>query len=89
VILSKTKKLRLDLAMPDVLFDTSQVEETINIDDSEFLTDIQFRELEKINMVKALNFADWKIAGEQGAASLLGIKPSTLTYRMQQFGIKK
>jgi len=89
VILSKTKKLRLDLAMPDILFETANVEETININDSEFLTDIQFRELEKINMVKALNFADWKIAGEQGAASLLGIKPSTLTYRMQQFGVKK
>jgi transcriptional regulator with GAF, ATPase, and Fis domain len=40
-------------------------------------------------MIKALKLADWKIAGEKGAASLLGIKPSTLTYRMQQFGIKK
>jgi transcriptional regulator with GAF, ATPase, and Fis domain len=89
VILSKTHKLRLDLAMPDVMFDATEVEEQIQIDDSVFLTDLQFRELEKNNMTKALNVADWKIAGEKGAATLLGIKPSTLTYRMQQFGIKK
>lgn len=89
VILSKTKKLRLDLAMPDILFGSAQVGEDIDPDESEFLTDSQFRELEKNNMIKALNFAEWKIAGDKGAASLLGVKPSTLTYRMQQFGIKK
>lgn len=89
VILSKTKKLRLDLAMPDILFNTTRANEDVVLNDSEFLTNIQFKELEKNNMIKALNIAEWKIAGEQGAASLLGIKPSTLTYRMQQFGIKK
>jgi len=89
VILSKTPKLRLDLAMPDGLIASELTETPETPDSEEFLTEIQFRELEKQNLIKALNAADWKIAGEFGAASLLGLKPSTLTYRMQQFGIKK
>lgn len=88
VILSKTQKLRLDLAMPEGSVSTSIEEIDISTDDSEFLTDLQIREIEKNNMIKALNFADGKIAGKDGAANLLGLKPSTLTYRMQQFGIK-
>ena len=89
VILSKTTKLRLDLAMPDGLIESEVVDVDSIEDNGEFLTEIQFRELEKQNLVKALTVADWKIAGEDGAANLLGLKPSTLTYRMQQFGIKK
>jgi PAS domain S-box-containing protein len=89
VILSKTNKLRLDLAMPDSLLVTPSSEEIITESDAEYLTEIQFKELEKNNLVRALNFAKWKIAGEDGAANLLGLKPSTLTYRMQQFGIKQ
>lgn len=89
VILSKTAKLRLDLAMPDGLIESELENFEPQEDSGEFLTEIQFRELEKQNLIRALEVADWKIAGELGAAQLLGLKPSTLTYRMQQFGIKK
>ena len=45
--------------------------------------------MEKTNIKAALLHADWRIWGEDGAASLLGLNASTLTYRMKQFGISK
>lgn len=54
-----------------------------------FVTDAEIRELEKANMIAALRHAGWRIWGTDGAAELLGVKPSTLTYRMKVLGIKK
>jgi transcriptional regulator with GAF, ATPase, and Fis domain len=56
---------------------------------AEFVTDAVIRDREKANMIYALDHANWKIWGDGGAADLLGIKPSTLTYRMKDFGIRK
>ena len=39
--------------------------------------------------VASLNAADWRVWGPDGAAAMLGIKPSTLSYRMNAFGIEK
>jgi hypothetical protein len=49
----------------------------------------EIRELERDNVVRALECTDWKIAGRDGAASLLGIHPSTLRDRMRAFGIAR
>ncbi len=40
-------------------------------------------------MVRALEAAEWRVSGEKGAASLLGMNPSTLTSRMKALGIKR
>lgn len=88
VILSKGNRLRLDLAMPSLLTATTSDNEQVT-EKSNFLTDVAFRELEKANIVAALNHANWQIAGPDGAAELLGLKPPTLSYRMGIFGIKK
>jgi transcriptional regulator with GAF, ATPase, and Fis domain len=37
----------------------------------------------------ALEAANWKIYGAGGAATLLGVKPTTLASRLQTLGIKK
>ena len=55
--------------------------------DADFLTENEFRELEKNNLIAALKSADWRVSGVGGAAELLGIKPSTFSYRMKAFGI--
>lgn len=101
VILSNNSRLRLDLAMPDghFLLPTDKPDSQGNNeqdilpgaedDDSDFLTEAQFRDLEKANLIRALKFTGWKIAGKEGAAALMGLKPSTLTYRMGNFGISK
>jgi PAS domain S-box-containing protein len=88
VILSKGGRLRLDLAMHS---DHSAMKTLapISSDDEEFVSDAVFREKEKLNMVAALRYSKWRISGTDGAAELLGIKPSTLAYRMKVYGIKQ
>jgi PAS domain S-box-containing protein len=88
IILTKGARLRLDLAIggamkPDSLQDAEVA------DSSPFLTEDEFRAKEKQNLVAALRSADWRVWGPDGAAAMLGIKPSTLSYRMDAFGISK
>jgi PAS domain S-box-containing protein len=45
--------------------------------------------MERNNIIAALEAAKWKIAGENGAAQLLGIKPTTLSSRMKVLGIER
>ena len=48
-----------------------------------------FRELERQNILAALERCSWRIAGEHGAAKLLGMKPSTLAYQIKTLGLDK
>jgi PAS domain S-box-containing protein len=90
VILSSGGRARLDLAMPDDIETPADVEvATAKSDGTEFVTDAEMREHEKANLIAALRHADWRVWGPDGAAALLGIKPSTLTYRMKVLGINK
>jgi PAS domain S-box-containing protein len=41
------------------------------------------------NILNALNQCDWKITGSDGAAELLGLKPSTLNSKIKKMGIKR
>jgi len=88
VILTKGARLRLDLAMGGTS-KSSSVPQARESADAEFLTEDEFREAEKRNLVAALRAANWRVWGPDGAAALLGIKPSTLTYRMNAFDIRK
>jgi transcriptional regulator with GAF, ATPase, and Fis domain len=88
IIMSKGDRLRLDLAMVD-----SQPTAAASADSSSteqhLYTDAEMREREKANLLCGLRQANWRISGDAGAAELLGIKPSTLAYRMQGFDIQK
>jgi len=48
----------------------------------------ELEELERQNFLRALAHCDGRISGGQGAAQLLGMKPSTLTSRLKALGIK-
>ncbi len=90
VILSAGNRARLDLAMPD----NADTQPTVTTDvtssgGADFVTDAEMREREKINLLAALRYTNWRVWGQDGAAELLGIKPSTLTYRMKVLGITK
>ena len=50
--------------------------------DSELLTEADLKELEKQNLIKALRMTGGRIFGDDGAAALLGIKPTTLNSRL-------
>jgi PAS domain S-box-containing protein len=54
---------------------------------SGILTEVQLRALEKDNLNAALAASDGKIFGKDGAAALLGVKPTTLASRLKRFGI--
>jgi transcriptional regulator with GAF, ATPase, and Fis domain len=46
-------------------------------------------ELERTNILRALQSAAWKVSGDKGAARLLGMNASTLSSRMKALGILK
>ena len=90
VILSQGERLRLDLALPTASPPAAPAHsnQAASFSDN-FLTDAEFRKNEKANLIAALRHTEWRIAGPGGAAELLGIKPSTLAYRMKNFDIEK
>jgi transcriptional regulator with GAF, ATPase, and Fis domain len=90
VILSQGKALRLDLAMPDIVDKgTDGPPADPPESDARVLTETQVRELEKSNLLKALRLTNWRVSGLNGAAHLLGIKPTTLTDRIKKYGIMR
>ncbi len=53
------------------------------------LTDAAIRELERANLVAALERCGGVVYGPDGAAALLGMKPTTLASRLQRMGIER
>lgn len=45
--------------------------------------------IDKAHIVRVLEDCDWKIKGADNAADRLGLKPSTLRYRMKKLGIRR
>jgi transcriptional regulator with GAF, ATPase, and Fis domain len=54
-----------------------------------FLTEAEMRGRERVNLLAVLEKSRWKIKGENGAAELLGIKPTTLISRIKKLGLKR
>jgi transcriptional regulator with GAF, ATPase, and Fis domain len=52
------------------------------------LSDRELKELEKKNILRALEKSGWKVAGKDGAAAILGIPTSTLNSKIKSFGIE-
>jgi DNA-binding NtrC family response regulator len=55
----------------------------------EVLTEPEMQRRERENILAALRKTNWKIKGVDGAAELLGVKPSTLLTRMKKMGLKR
>jgi transcriptional regulator of acetoin/glycerol metabolism len=53
------------------------------------LDERQLREIERANMIAALGQTGWRVGGEGGAASILGISPSTFKSRMKSLAIRR
>ena len=86
VILTKGNRLRLDMAMSNVARTESRIQ-LAEPDDSSYLTEAEFKQKERENLLAVLRSANWRVWGPDGAAAMLGVKPSTLAYRMKTFGI--
>jgi PAS domain S-box-containing protein len=88
VILSEGNALRLDLSLPQGnVAEPGQREERPSAE--RVLTDKQMRELQRQNLLAALHQSDWRVSGRNGAAELLGVRPTTLADRIKSFGIRR
>ncbi|RYY03236.1 MAG: PAS domain S-box protein [Gammaproteobacteria bacterium] len=56
---------------------------------SQIVFDDEMQERVKRNMLIALEKCDWKLFGDDGAAVLLGLKPTTLASRIKRLGLQK
>ena len=50
---------------------------------------IKLEDVEREHLIDVINKTNWVIEGNRGAANMLGLKPSTLRYRLQKLGIKR
>jgi transcriptional regulator with GAF, ATPase, and Fis domain len=87
--LSRGKVLRLDLAMSDILHPPSAAHREVDDTSAKLLTEDELRELERRNTLLALEMAEWRVSGPNGAAKLLGIKPTTLADRIKKFKLAR
>ncbi|NIR45362.1 MAG: PAS domain S-box protein [Gemmatimonadetes bacterium] len=90
VITSRDGRLDLDATLPAT--DDSALRRTTVPDPlhpPSVLTERELKRLERNNILRALEATDWRVSGNQGAARLLGLKPSTLSSRMKSLGIQR
>jgi DNA-binding NtrC family response regulator len=87
-IFARGGALEFDLAITGV--DPIRVESSDpNGVELEFLTDAEMRRRERENLFAVLRKTGWKIKGVDGAAELLGVKPTTLISRIEKLGLKR
>ena len=55
----------------------------------EFLTEPEMQRKERDNLLFVLEKTGWKIKGADGAAELLGVKPTTLLSRIKKMGLRR
>ena len=89
VITSRDGRLDLDRALPESMHAMAAAPATGDGANRRVRTIKELEELERQNIIAALESAEWKVAGESGAARLLGVKPTTLSSRMKALGIER
>jgi DNA-binding NtrC family response regulator len=90
VIFARGGALDFDLPLTGSSVDpTSFGPRDIDQAESEYLTESELRRRERENLFAVLQKASWKIKGVDGAAELLGVKPTTLIARIDKMGLKR
>ncbi|MDF0673381.1 MAG: sigma 54-interacting transcriptional regulator [Nitrospira sp.] len=89
VITAIDGRLNLDRALPEPMAQPSLTDRTGEPVPGMIRTAKELEELERSNILRALEATKWKVSGENGAAKLLGINASTLSSRMRALKIDK
>jgi PAS domain S-box-containing protein len=89
VITSRDGRLNLDRALPESVNAVAAAVANDSSTVQRVRTAKELEELERNNIIAALKSTEWKVAGENGAAQLLGVKPTTLSSRMKALGIER
>ena len=87
-ILSQNGRLTIDLPDAHRRETTTATRASQRPSADEILTDAQLRDLERNNLVAALTACGCRVSGPNGAARLLGMKPTTLASRIKAFGLE-
>jgi DNA-binding NtrC family response regulator len=90
IIVARGKALEFDLPMATVA--PAAVPPRFEIGEStqpEFMTEPEIQRRERDNLRIVLNKTGWKIKGADGAAELLGVKPTTLISRIKKLRLKR
>jgi transcriptional regulator with GAF, ATPase, and Fis domain len=89
VITSRDGRLNLDRALPESGKVTATGAQSSEDTERRVRTAKELEALERTNLIAALETTAWRVAGENGAAQLLGMKPTTLSSRMKALGIER
>ena len=88
VILARGGALEFDL--PGNGSDPTSFERMdVNQPEPEYLTESEMCHRKRQNLFAVLQKAGWKIKGADGAAELLGVKPTTLISRIEKMGLRR
>lgn len=89
VILSPNGRLQFDIAPASSSDNSALSDSGAGQPTDRIFTMEELNELEKQNIIRALQAANWKVSGENGAADILGMKPSTLSSRIKALEISR
>lgn len=91
VITSQNNRLDLEsmLTMSHKNTDPARIHAPPSTTPSRLLTLEDMQQLERDNLISALKATGWRVSGKNGAASLLGMNPSTLASRIKKLDIKR
>jgi transcriptional regulator with GAF, ATPase, and Fis domain len=88
VILAQGGPIAFDVPVNGASIDLAAVKQTSNErEEAKFLTEAEIRRRECENIFVVLQKTGWKIKGADGAARLLGVKPTTLISRIKRMGL--
>jgi DNA-binding NtrC family response regulator len=89
VIFAQGGALEFDLPGTSPSVDSTSFGREVDQDDQEYLTESEMRRRERENICAVLQKTGWKVKGADGAAELLGVKPTTLMSRIEKMGLKR
>jgi transcriptional regulator with GAF, ATPase, and Fis domain len=88
VILAQGRPIVFDVPVNGASIDLAALKQTSNErEEAEFLTEAEIRRRDCENIFVVLQKTGWKIKGADGAARLLGVKPTTLISRIKRMGL--
>ncbi len=90
VITSKNGRLNLAGVLPEISPDQPEIEPDDSKSNSgRILTAHELLELEKQNLIRALDTTGWRVSGDKGAARLLDVPSSTLSSRIKALNLRR
>lgn len=86
LITSDSELLNLDRSLPSSSAEASDTGPRVS---DHILSASELQELERRNIIRALEQSHWRVSGSGGAAEILDIKPTTLSSRVKALNIKR